>query len=96
MALDSATAAKELADVLENFQSRHRNLIEVFEARANEMEEALAAHATFSKEQRWLVGAYFMHEYSFEAAALFNPSIVAHLDQSGAPEGGQASPPDGA
>ena len=36
-----------------------------------------------------LVGAYFMHEYSFEAAALFNPSIIAHLDQSGAPAGGQ-------
>jgi predicted GH43/DUF377 family glycosyl hydrolase len=89
LALDTESAAKELADVLENFQSRHRNLIELFEARANEMEEALAAHAAFTKEQRWLVGAYFMHEYSFEAAALFNPSIVAHLDQSGAPEGGR-------
>ena len=38
--------------------------------------------------QRQLIGAYFLHEYSFEAAALFNPSIVAHPDQSGAPEGG--------
>jgi predicted GH43/DUF377 family glycosyl hydrolase len=53
------------------------------------MEEAVAAHATFTKEQRWLVGAYFMHEYSFEAAALFNPSIVAHFDQAGVPEGGR-------
>jgi predicted GH43/DUF377 family glycosyl hydrolase len=35
-----------------------------------------------------LVGAYFMHEYSFEASALFNPSIVPHPDQTGAPEGG--------
>ena len=34
------------------------------------------------------MGAYFLHEYSFEAAALFNPSIVAHPDQTGAPEGG--------
>ena len=38
--------------------------------------------------QRQLVGAYFVHEYSFEASALFNPSIVLHPDQSGAPEGG--------
>src|SRR5260370_12440800 len=53
------------------------------------MEEAFAAHATFTREQRRLVGAYFLHEYSFEAAALFNPSIVAHPDQSGAPEGGR-------
>ncbi len=51
------------------------------------MEEAFAAHATFTKEQRRLVGAYFVNEYSFEAAALFNPSIVAHVDQSGTPAG---------
>jgi predicted GH43/DUF377 family glycosyl hydrolase len=89
LALDPETARSELAEVLENFQGRHRNLLETFEARANEMEEAFAKHATFTTEQRWLVGAYFMHEYSFEAAALFNPSIVAHLDQTGAPEGGQ-------
>jgi predicted GH43/DUF377 family glycosyl hydrolase len=89
LALDSDTAARELAEVLEYFQSRHRNLLEIFDARADEMEEAVAAHATFTKAQRRLVGAYFMHEYSFEAAALFNPSIVAHLDQSGVPEGGR-------
>jgi len=88
LALDSATAASQLAEVLENFQGRHRNLIETFDARAAEMEEAFVPHATFTAEQRRLVGAYFLHEYSFEAAALFNPSIVAHPDQSGAPEGG--------
>ena len=49
----------------------------------------LRPHATFTKDQRRLVGAYFLHEYSFEAAALFNPSIVAHLDQTGAPQGGR-------
>lgn len=88
LALDAATAATQLAEVLENFQGRHRNLIDTFEARAAEMEEALVDHATFTADQRRLVGAYFLHEYSFEAAALFNPSIVAHPDQSGAPDGG--------
>jgi predicted GH43/DUF377 family glycosyl hydrolase len=88
LALDPAAAASQLADVLENFEGRHRNLIERFERRAAEMEDAFAPHATFTKEQRRLVGAYFLHEYSFEAAALFNPSIVAHPDQTGAPEGG--------
>jgi predicted GH43/DUF377 family glycosyl hydrolase len=52
------------------------------------MEDAFAAHGAFTKTQRQLVGAYFLHEYSFEASALFNPSIVSHPDQSGAPEGG--------
>jgi predicted GH43/DUF377 family glycosyl hydrolase len=32
---------------------------------------------------RTLIGAYFCHEYSFAAAALMNPSIVPHPDQSG-------------
>jgi predicted GH43/DUF377 family glycosyl hydrolase len=88
LALEPAAASAQLAEVLENFQGRHRNLLDKFEARADEMEDAFAEHATFTKEQRRLVGAYFLHEYSFEAAALFNPSIVAHPDQSGAPEGG--------
>ncbi len=86
--LDSEAAASQLRDVLENFQGRHRNLLETFEARADEMEDAFLSHANFSKVQRQLIGAYFLHEYSFEAAALFNPSIVSHPDQSGAPPGG--------
>jgi predicted GH43/DUF377 family glycosyl hydrolase len=89
LALDPETAASQLADVLENFEGRHRNLLEIFEARADEMESAFATHASFTKIQRQLVGAYFLHEYSFEASALFNPSIVSHPDQSGAPEGGR-------
>jgi predicted GH43/DUF377 family glycosyl hydrolase len=88
LALNSETVASQLADVLENFQGRHRNLLETFESRADEMEEALAAHGTFSKIQRQLIGAYFLNEYSFEASALFNPSIVPHPDQSDAPKGG--------
>ena len=88
LALDPETAASQLADVLENFEGRHPNLLEIFEARADEMENAFAAHGTFSKIQRQLVGAYFLNEYSFEASALFNPSIVSHPDQSGAPQGG--------
>ena len=88
LALGAEDAAMQLADVLENFQGRHRNLLAQFQARAEEMEDAFANHAAFSLLQRQLIGAYFLHEYSFEAAALFNPSIVAHPDQSGAPEGG--------
>jgi predicted GH43/DUF377 family glycosyl hydrolase len=88
LALDPAMAANILTEVLENFQGRHRNLLQRFEMRAVEMEEALTSHVRFSKLQRQLIGSYFLNEYSFEAAALFNPSIVAHPDQAGAPEGG--------
>jgi predicted GH43/DUF377 family glycosyl hydrolase len=86
--LEPGAAARQLTEVLENFEGRHRNLLEIFEARAADMEEALDPHAVLNKTQRCLVGAYFLHEYSFEASALFNPSIVRHPDQSGAPDSG--------
>src|ERR1700727_3980204 len=88
LAMDAATTASLLDDVLQNFEGRHRNLLAKFEARAAEMENALTGHVDFTRSQRQLVGAYFMHEYSFEASALFNPSIVPHPDQAGAPPGG--------
>lgn len=88
LALDPDTAAALLADILDNFQGRHRHLLRTFELRTDEMEAAFATHAVFTKIQRQLVGAYFVHEYSFEASALFNPSIVLHPDQTGAPVGG--------
>jgi predicted GH43/DUF377 family glycosyl hydrolase len=87
MALDAASVADLLSEVLENFIGRHRNLLETFESRADEMEAAFAGHPAFTQDQRRLIGAYFLHEYSFEAAALFNPSIVSHPDQSGVAEG---------
>ena len=86
--LEGGAAARQLTEVLESFEGRHRNLLEIFEARATQMEEVLKPHAILNKTQRCLIGAYFLHEYSFEASALFNPSIVRHPDQSAAPENG--------
>ena len=86
--LDAEAASQQLSDVLENFEGRHRNLLDIFELRAEEMEEAFEPHAELNKTQRRLIGAYFLNEYSFEASALFNPSIVRHPDQSDAPENG--------
>src|SRR6185369_6297818 len=88
LSLSPQAAASQLAEVLDNFRGRHRNLLEIFEARSSEMEHVFAGHAAFSSTVRQLIGAYFLHEYSFEASALFNPSIVPHFDQTGAPEGG--------
>src|SRR6185369_13622793 len=60
LALNTQTIASQLAEVLENFLGRHRNLLETFEARADEMEEALATHPPFTADQRRLIGAYFL------------------------------------
>jgi predicted GH43/DUF377 family glycosyl hydrolase len=86
--LDPEAAAQQLTEVLESFEGRHRNLIDIFEARASDMEDALEPHAELNQTQRRLIGAYFLNEYSFEASALFNPSIVRHPDQTGAPKNG--------
>src|SRR5260370_35840918 len=40
-----------------------------------------------SEQRRLLIGSYFLAEYSLESAALFNPSIVPHPDQSDLPPG---------
>ena len=77
-----------MAEVLENFDGRHRNLIDIFETRASEMEPVFEPHDAWSQAQKRLIGAYFLNEYSFEASALFNPSIVRHPDQAGAPKDG--------
>lgn len=87
LALDQAEVESLLKATLDNFDDRHHNLLATFERRAEEMECAFAWHAEFSNTQRQLIGGYFLHEYSYEAAALFNPSIIAHPDQSGLAQG---------
>src|ERR1043165_4189903 len=67
--LDADATAQQLREVLENFEGRHRNLLETFEARAADMEEALQPHPHLNKTNRCLIGAYFLNEYSFEASA---------------------------
>jgi predicted GH43/DUF377 family glycosyl hydrolase len=82
LALDSETAHRQLAEVLESFEGRHRRLESAFETRADAVEVVHSVQSPLTQVQRQLIGAYFLHEYSFEAAALFNPSIVVHPDQS--------------
>lgn len=86
-ALDEGDVATLLADTIAEFGGRHQKLLSVFEARARNLESVFASHEPFSEAQRSLIGAYFVLEYSFEAAALFNPSIVPHPDQSDLAEG---------
>ncbi len=71
-----------------SLDERHRNVNEGLQRRYDDMAKSLPGVADANDEQRRLIGAYFSEEYSFEAAALFNPSAVLHFDQSDAPEGG--------
>jgi hypothetical protein len=58
--LEAEAAAHQLSDVLENFEGRHRNLLNIFETRAEEMEDAFEPHAELNQTQRRLIGAYFL------------------------------------
>lgn len=79
---DEATSELEL--VRKDFSDRHWQIEQVFAERSAEIAEDIGVDpATWSAAKRQLIGAYFCHEYSYAAAALMNPSVVPHPDQSG-------------
>jgi predicted GH43/DUF377 family glycosyl hydrolase len=69
------------------FSTRHQQIRNVFLERFEQVHELLAADGKISEQRRLLIGSYFLAEYSLESAALFNPSIVPHPDQTGLPPG---------
>jgi predicted GH43/DUF377 family glycosyl hydrolase len=88
LALDEATAATELEVVLRDFDLRHWQTRSVFMSRYAQIEGGLALDGEdLSEDKKQLIGAFFCHEYSYAAAALMNPSIVPHPDQSGISNG---------
>jgi predicted GH43/DUF377 family glycosyl hydrolase len=84
LALDPRTVRAELGVVLGDFEGRHWQIEKVFDDRYTEIEPKLGLDGkAVKRETSRLIGAYFCHEYSFSAAALMNPSVTRHPDQSG-------------
>jgi predicted GH43/DUF377 family glycosyl hydrolase len=81
--LSEQEAEATLARTLTRFSGRHRDLAETLEQNYELVAHRLGAGIRIGRSRRQLIGAYFTQEYSLEAAALFNPSIVAHPDQEG-------------
>ena len=73
--------------MLERFEGRHEKLQAFLLSRFEHVREHLISDQPLNRCERLLIGAYFTLEYSLEAAALFNPSIVPHPDQSGLESG---------
>ncbi len=83
-ALSEAEVRAEYARVRQDFVARHWQTEKMFEERFEEVEENADIDCSgFSLTRKRLIGAFFCHEYSYAAAALMNPSIVPHPDQSG-------------
>jgi len=87
LALPENEVVTLLAQVLAEFKTRHQRLHDYFLVRYEFVRRLLPTDQPLSDERKLLIGAYFTHEYSLEAAALFNPSIVPHPDQSGLADG---------
>lgn len=88
VALDSRTVRSELTVVLSEFADRHWQIEQVFDDRFEEIQPKLGLNGNrLRRDTKRLIGAYFCHEYSFAAAALMNPSVVRHPDQSGLQDG---------
>ena len=87
LALSDEDVARLLGQVLGEFVDRHERVELLFRSRFAQVRHYLGETWEPSIERRALIGAHFTHEYSPESAALFNPSIVPHPDQTGLPKG---------
>jgi predicted GH43/DUF377 family glycosyl hydrolase len=87
MALPEERVGWLLDEVSAEFSQRHQQIRDRFLQRFEQVGESLATVEGVSEQRRLLIGAYFLAEYSLESAALFNPSIVPHSDQTGLPLG---------
>lgn len=71
----------------QEFGWRHRNFDQILMNRFHEIEPVLPSGISLSENKKKVLASYCIMEYSIEAAALFNPSIVPHPDQTGMEDG---------
>jgi predicted GH43/DUF377 family glycosyl hydrolase len=81
--LDESDVLSSLEDIKTDFYPRHRDFPGQFEIHARAVGHLIPSHV--SPERRAFIGACLTQEYSFEAAAYFNPCLVAHPDQHDTP-----------
>jgi predicted GH43/DUF377 family glycosyl hydrolase len=87
LALSEAQAVQTLEAMLGEFRTRHFDLEAALLANFQRITPYLFSQQSLSPARRLLIGALFSGEYAIESAALFNPSMVPHPDQSEVPEG---------
>jgi len=87
LSLDENEACALLETLLQDFSNRHRYFREILERNFEWVADFVPEVDQISKQRQLLIGAYFTAEYSVEAAALFNPSIVRVPNQAADPEG---------
>jgi predicted GH43/DUF377 family glycosyl hydrolase len=87
MSLPENQVGPLLNELAAEFSQRHQQIHKSFLERFEQVRDLVMTDEVISEQRQLLIGSYFVCEYSLESAALFNPSIVPHPDQS-------ATPPD--
>jgi predicted GH43/DUF377 family glycosyl hydrolase len=87
MSLTEEEVERLLTQLFTEFHARHQKARQFVLHRFQYARQFLLTDAPLSENRQLLIGAYFSQEYALESAALFNPSLVWHPDQSNVPEG---------
>src|ERR1700751_618226 len=87
MSLPESQVGPLLEEISAEFSRRHQHIHTSFLERFEQVRDLVLTDEEISEQRQLLIGAYFVCEYSLESAALFNPSIVPHPDQSELPFG---------
>ncbi len=87
--LDDQKTRSLLKQIMKKFSSRHKDLRTILKRNYQQIKPFIPVgkNATLDEKCSLLIGAFFTMEYAIESAALFNPSIVPHPDQSGVETG---------
>ena len=89
LAMPEEEVATTLALAYAEFEGRHPDLDGILESNFEFVANEAATLPNLSRERRLLIGAYYTREFSIEAAALTNPSIVPAPDQTGLESGAE-------
>jgi predicted GH43/DUF377 family glycosyl hydrolase len=87
MALPEDRVGPLLDEVSAEFSQRHQQIHKSFLERFEQVSDLLLTDEKITEQRKLLIGSYFVCEFSLESAALFNPSIIPHPDQSDLPPG---------
>ena len=87
LALSENEATVQLHSIIQQFNTRHRDIESFFQRRYDENNHHISDNKKLTQKRKLLIGAYFSLEYSIEAASLFNPSMIWHPNQTEIPKG---------
>jgi len=87
LALSAQEIDDQLAVLNEDFDNRHVNIEGYWQRNFETVKNRLHITDELSARRQVYIGALFSGEYALESAALFNPSLVAHPDQTGVAPG---------